>query len=237
MNTKPFKSVAMKAPVATEWETADDIGWQIYYSGTATGVATNNGDHVITETGAVRTPGEDVGKYLEFLEGDADGQELEVIANTEDSWTVDGAFSPAPSATDDFRIDDGGRGNDIVISSSVGTLFNPATITSLYMPLIEAMFTHEVIHDSPGLVRTWISIDGGMKLSSSADSSPTYYGGRTTTNTERARRCLIMPELMDSNHFAVGDDKPRVRVESRGTESTTEFTVKDIKGRMIYIPV
>ncbi len=141
-------------PKWTAWRTADDLRWQIYYGPeAATGSNFGNGNNQLTKAGAGWDDtgnGEHEGRFVTIRTGDGAGNQFEILSNTADTLTIDGAWSHDPNGQD-FQICDENDSTTKQQSALMDTeIFEYAVAErSQYYPLaVEVDFSMRRLHGS-----------------------------------------------------------------------------------------
>jgi len=149
-----------------------------------------------------------------------------------------------PRATNWVTTDDiEGVGLDIVSSGFMYLVIaNLPPIADI--PMIEVQFTQTAITDS---VLSWIEVRNGNSFGGVEDNTfvGNWYTGMVPggsggiTRTVRIKPLILHHLSNDTRTFSnwLQSDRIRVRVRSRGYLEQTEWTVTNIRARLVYVPL
>jgi len=134
-----------------------------------------------------------------------------------------------------------GTGQDIVSSSAIYLVFDSLALADI--PMIEVRFTQQTDIDS---VLTWVRVSGSHLSSGVGDNEavPEYNTGVVIATGVRTRVVRIKPLIFQHisnvsrtfNPFGL-TDRLRIYVRSRGYSPETNWSVTNIRARLVYTPL
>lgn len=140
-------------------------------------------------------------------------------------------------ATDWVTVDDiGGLGTDIVSSGVIALSF--ASLPSFSDLLIELQYTHRRTGGGGGC-RVWVRVLNTSLMSMVDDDSEgeMQHTPQSSAGGSAVTRRVVLRPLVISNRSGTSADSIGVQIRAKGTSSTTEWTVTNIRGRLLYRPI